>query len=181
MTAAYKIGRDAPWDPDEEITVQRRVHVPASAPIDPSTRRTTQITKVDARLLAIARGERDPDEVDPFGGLIPIYDNDDEPVEDVDDDWLTFDLAPELDLEPESEVEGGPASTDVLFARVKPRVRLPAAELAVLPVGDRTALFLSRIDGKRTVQELVDPGGFDELETLEIMHELLRMGVIDLL
>jgi hypothetical protein len=165
-------GANAPWNPDDEITVERRVRVPATAAdAEVPTRRTTQMTKVDSRLLAIARGEIDPDEVDPFGGLIPIYDDEPPPI-DVDDDWLI--------LEPEPEPELGPPSTDILFAHIRPHLRLRADEVMVLPVGDRTAFFVSQIDGQRTVKELADVCAMDDLEALEIMDELLRMGAVDL-
>lgn len=172
MTTAWKKDPDAPWNPDDEITVERRVRVPAPVPDEggPATRRTTQMTRMDSRLLAIARGELEPDEIDPFGGLIPIYDED-PPVE-VEDDWLL--------LEPEPEPESGPTSSETLFEHVRPHLRLRADEIMVLPVGDRTAFFVSHIDGQRTVRQLAEACAMDDLETLETIDELLRMGVVDL-
>lgn len=169
MAGAFKKSTEQACEPEEEITVQRRAYVPAPPACGPTTRPTTQLTKIDSRLLAIARGDLEPDEVDPFGGLIPIYDE--EPAEEVEDDWLI--------LEPDPESESG-ASGELVFGNVTPHLRLRAAEVEVLPVGDRTALFVTYIDGKRTVHQLVDASGFDELEALETIHELLRMGVIDL-
>lgn len=175
MTGAFKSGASAPWNPDDEITVERRVRMVAPTEQPPSadftTRRTTQLTKVDSRLLAIARGELEPDEIDPFGGLIPIYD-DDAGSDAVDDDWLI--------LEPDPEPEQGPSSDETLFAHVTPHLRLRADEVMVLPVGERTALFVSQIDGKRSVHQLASACAMDDLESLEIIDELLRMGVIDL-
>lgn len=173
MQGAFKSGANAPWSPDDEITVERRVRAaaPTEPPSDVTTRRTTQLTKVDSRLIAIARGELEPEEIDPFGGLIPIYEDDDE-GDSLDDDWLA--------LEPDPDPDQGPSSDGTLFSHVTPHLRLRADEVRVLPVGERTALFVSHIDGKRTVHQLATVCAMDELETLEIIDELLRMGVVDL-
>jgi len=106
VTAAHKMPSTVPApandeDDANEITIERRIS---------ATRRTTRLTKVDERLLAIARGELDPD--DPFGGLIPIYDE--EPTEEVDESWLMLDSGPEST----GESEG-------LFGDIVPALRLP--------------------------------------------------------
>jgi hypothetical protein len=144
-------------DDANEITVERRIS---------ATRRTTRMTKVDERLLAIARGEVDPD--DPFGGLIPIYDNDDEPSDAV-EDWLVLGNGPEST----GESEG-------LFGDTVPSLRLAPGELLTIGLLPRTAFFASQIDGKRTVGELTSICAMDDLSGLEVVDELLRMGVIDL-
>lgn len=148
----------------EEITVERLVKVPAAA-ADASTRKTARLSKIDSRLLAIARGELDPD--DPFGGLIPIYDIDtDEEALEVDDAWLV--------------VQPDPVTTERLFGDAVPAVRLRPRELESLPIEPRSTLFLSQVDGKRTVTELVRLCRLEELTGLEIVDELLRLGAIEL-
>ena len=153
-------------DQDEEITIERRVKVPPFATVD-STRKTARMTKVDSRLLAIARGELDPD--DPFGGLIPIYDNDDEAAIEVEDAWLVL----ARDPEPAAADEG-------LFFDTVPSVRMRPHEIMALPLEPRSAFFLTQIDGKRTVGELVGVCKVDDLAGLEIIDELLRLGAIEL-
>jgi len=153
-------------DHDEEITIERRVKVPASATVD-STRKTARMTKVDSRLLAIARGDLEPD--DPFGGLIPIYDSDDEAAVQVDDAWLVL----ARDPEPVCAAEG-------LFGDTVPSVRMHPHEIMALPLEPRSAFFLTQIDGKRTVGALVRVCKVDDLAALEIIDELLRFGAIEL-
>lgn len=175
MNAAHKVPQPTTPAPapanddfDDEITIERRVKVPASAGSEASRKTTTRLTKVDARLLAMARGEVEPD--DPFGGLIPIYDNDDEEEAlEVDEAWLM--------LEPEA------ASSDAgefLLDQTVPAVRMCASELFALPLEQRSTFFLSQIDGRRSVGELVDICGLDDLSGLEIVDELLRLGAIEL-
>lgn len=170
MTAAKKTTQStipAPAnDHYEEITIERRVRVPAFA-ADDSARTTTRMTKVDSRLLAIARGELDPE--DPFGGLIPIYDNDDEAALEVDDAWLLLGRDPE----PTAADEG-------LFGDTVPSVRMRPHEIIALPLEPRSAFFLTQIDGKRTIGELVGVCRIDDLAGLEIIDELLRFGAIEL-
>jgi len=143
-------------DDANEITIERRIS---------ATRRTTRMTKVDERLLAIARGELDPD--DPFGGLIPIYD--DEPTQEVDESWLMLGSGPESS----GENEG-------LFGDIVPTLRLPPGELLTIGLVPRAAFFASQIDGKRTVGELLSICALDDLAGLEVIDELLRLGAIDL-
>lgn len=58
---------------DEEITIERRSKM--TRPDPPVSQAVTRrVPVVDSWLIAIARGEVDPDE-DPFGGLIPVDDD----------------------------------------------------------------------------------------------------------
>lgn len=63
----------------DERTVQRSVRVPALARLPVPMAPTQKMPEIDERLLAIARGEIDPDddvvEGDPYGGLIPVDDD----------------------------------------------------------------------------------------------------------
>jgi hypothetical protein len=162
VTGAARKSRAPETDQDDEITIERRVRVPPDAeylagPV------TTRMTKVDERLLAIARGELEPD--DPFGGLIPIYDDlEHEVVVPHEPDWLV--LTPEPREEPS------------LFANIVPRVCLRPDELFSLPLDEHCSLFVSQVDGRRTLEEIIDACGLDELSGLEAVDDLLRHGAI---
>ncbi len=56
---------------NDEITIERRSKMPRPPVSQAITRR---VPVVDSWLIAVARGEVDPDE-DPFGGLIPVDDD----------------------------------------------------------------------------------------------------------
>ncbi|MDB4938337.1 MAG: hypothetical protein JWP87_5309 [Labilithrix sp.] len=156
MSAAIVRGEQSPQnDQDDEITIERRVK---------ASRVTTRITKVDERLLAIARGELEPD--DPFGGLIPIYDDE---TSAGDDEWFMLDLEPE------------PPSNDAgLFGRIVPSLRMGPHDLLRLPIAPEDAFFVSQVDGKRTIEELIALCKIDDLDGLEIIDQLLRHGAISL-
>jgi len=143
---------------NDEITMVRRV-----APASPAP--TARMPKIDERLLAIARGDLDCD--DPFGGLIPIYEND--VTNGLDDGWLVLDSEPE------------PSSSEGMFGSVVPCLRMQPYELLGLALSERSRFFVSQIDGKRTVGKLIDVCRLDDLDGLEIIDELLRMGAIALL
>jgi hypothetical protein len=176
VTAAAKNGHDAEAEHDDEITIERRVKLPPEA-LAYGASLTTRIGKIDSRLLAIARGELDPE--DPFGGLIPIYENDD--VQEVDDSWLLIGAPqppplPPTEPAPPSEAE----SYEGILGRTIPTMRMQDAQLMLLAIDARSGFFASQIDGKRSVEELIDVCGFDELEALEIIDELLRLAAIEL-
>ncbi len=61
-------------DDEEEITIERR-RIARTEPLPFTEKITRRVPVVDVWLLAVARGEADPD-VDPFGGLIPLDDFD---------------------------------------------------------------------------------------------------------
>ncbi len=175
MNAAHKVQQPtipapaaaANDDFDDEITIERRLKVPTPVETEASRKTTTRLTKVDARLLAMARGEVEPE--DPFGGLIPIYDNDDDEALEVDEAWLM--------LEPE---EASCDADEFLLGRTIPAVRMRASELFALPLEQRSTFFLSQIDGRRSVEELVDICGLDDISGLEIVYDLMRLGAIEL-
>jgi hypothetical protein len=123
---------------------------------------TTRMTKVDSRLLAIARGDLEPD--DPFGGLIPIYEDSRDDLEELEPDWLV------LTPEPKAETS--------LFSSFVPRVRMRPDELLSLPLDERCSLFVSQIDGRRTLEEVIDACGIDEVSGLEAIDDLLRFDAI---
>lgn len=169
---------------DDEITISRKVKIVEREQL--YVRPTTKMGAVDARLIAIARGELDP-EVDcdlflmddPFGGLIPV--DDDEPLSDqpteIDDEWLLEDV----DGLPEGE-----ATTDfvvppqVVPLTATPRLCMRAADLVALPLDHRSGFLLSHIDGKRTVEEVVDVSHLSPTDTLEALSALIALGAITL-
>jgi hypothetical protein len=160
VTGAARKTRPPEADPDDEITIERRVRITPESEYQ-SGPVTTRMTKVDERLLAIARGEVEPD--DPFGGLIPIYDDDREPMA-PEPDWLV--LTPQ------------PRTGSSLFGNIVPRVRMRPDELFSLPLDERCSLFVSQIDGRRSLEEIIDACGLDELSGLEAIDDLLRFGAI---
>lgn len=173
MTAAAKKA-DAPEEYDEEITIERRVKQTPEANQYAGGLSTKRMNKIDSRLLAIARGELEPD--DPFGGLIPIYESDD--VHLIDDAWLSIEPAPQRPTEPAPPHASSP--TGGILCDVVPAMRMRPDQLRTLSIDARTGFFASHIDGKRSVDEVIDASGFDELEALEIMDELVRLGAVEL-
>jgi len=65
-------------DTDAERTLECAAPIRASDPFRVALAPTRRMPQVDPRLLAIVRGEIDPEQEvvldDPFGGLIPVYD-----------------------------------------------------------------------------------------------------------
>jgi hypothetical protein len=162
MAAARALTTTLHLGSDDEITTRRCLRQPGPESEELASRQTTKIGKVDARLIAIARGEIEPDSGvdlfvidDPFGGLIPVYD--DEPSECL-DDWLL--LEPAI---PHTAV---------------PRLCMQAAELVALPLDHRTGFLLSHIDGQRTVEEVIDVSHLRPDDTIEVLAALVDLGAI---
>jgi hypothetical protein len=164
---------------DDEITIERRVKVP-EIERELHLRPTTKIAAVDARLIAIARGELEPEPAcelfvvdDPFGGLIPVLD--DEPVgemTELDEEWLLEEVDAELDAPPTflAPLEIPRAAT--------PRLCMLAAEVVALPLDHRSGFLLSHIDGQRTVDEVIDVSHLCPEDTLEVLASLISLGAI---
>jgi len=158
---------------DDEITIERRVRVP-DVERELQLRPTTKMGAVDARLLAIARGDVDPEPVcelfvvdDPFGGLIPVDDEDE--LLQLDDDWLLAD------------VDSDPQDFTVpqhIPRNATPRLCMRAAEIVALPLDHRSGFLLSHIDGKRTVEEVIDVSHLSPDDTVEVIASLIRLGAI---
>jgi hypothetical protein len=140
----------APARTEEEITMERRVTVRTL----PATHPTAPVLELDPNLLAEARGD------DPFGGLIPIYD---EVVED-EDGWASTD----------SELPDRPANQMVA------RLLMAQHDLLGLPHDPRHGFVLCQIDGKRTVAEIADVCQLFDGEALDILAQLAALGAIEL-
>ncbi len=168
------------YNPDDEITIERKVKV-VERELQ-FVRPTTKMGAVDARLIAIARGEIEP-EVDcdlflmddPFGGLIPVED-DEEPqaMTDFDDQWVLEEVDAELD-DPASDFVVPP---QVIPMSAIPRLCMRASELVALPLDHRSGFLLSHIDGKRTVENVVDVSHLSPVDTLEAIGSLIALGAI---
>jgi len=153
---------------DDEITIERRRTPRVPAP-GPHAKMTKRMQAIDARLLAILRGEVEPDAPeasDPFGGLIPVYD-DEVDVASVPEEWLELE---DLVFEP-----------PVDRMRSVPRPRLRAEQVVELPIDHRQGFLLSQMDGIRTIEELVDVCQLPPAEALEMIDELIVLGAIDIL
>lgn len=61
-----------------------------------------------------------------------------------------------------------------------PRVVLPDHEIRWLGLDNRSGFLLSRIDGKATVEEIIDMSGMARLEALRTLSELIAVGVVAL-
>ncbi len=168
---------------DDEITIERKVKVVEREQL--YLRKTTEMGAVDARLIAIARGEIDP-EVDcdlfvmddPFGGLIPV--DDEEPLAhelaEIDDQWLLeeVDAQPDTD-EPTVDFVVPP---EVIPMTATPRLCMRAADLVALPLDHRSGFLLSHIDGKRSIEEVIDVSHLSPIDTLEVIGALIALGAI---
>ncbi len=162
---------------DDEITIERKVKVVEREQL--YLRKTTEMGAVDARLIAIARGEIDP-EVDcelfvmddPFGGLILV--DDEEPVThelaEIDDEWLLEDV----DDQPGDFV----VPPQAIPMTATPRLCMRAAELVALPLDHRSGFLLSHIDGKRSIEEVIDVSHLSPKDTLEVIGALIALGAI---
>ena len=161
MTGAARKSRAPGADSDDEITIELRVRVPPEAEylVGPPTSR---MTKMDERLLAIARGEIEPDA--PFGGLIPIYDDPPAQLIAREPEWLV--------LTPEPHAESS------VFGNIVPRVRMRPDDLFSLPLDERCRLFVSQVDGCRTLEDILDACRLDEVSGLEAIDDLVRYGAI---
>ncbi len=65
------------------------------------------------------------------------------------------------------------------FGRV-PTVALSPDELAVLPLDGRAAMLLALLDGRSTIQVLLEIGILNPLDTLVALEELIDRGIIQL-
>ena len=164
------------YNHDDDITIERRVRIPGPTSELISSRLTTKMTQIDARLIAIAKGEVEPDERDmkehdlvalddPFGGLIPV-DDDGEALEAIDGEWLV------------DEYTLTPVVAHAIRRIAVPRLCMAPASLVALPLDHRSGFVLSHIDGARSVEELIDIANLSADDTLEALAALANLGAI---
>lgn len=67
-----------------------------------------------------------------------------------------------------------------LLRRTVPRVIRSRSEVAAAPINHREGFVLSLIDGKTSVQALIDVGGMPDEDALAILQRLRRLGIITL-
>lgn len=155
MNSTFAKRPESPAD-DDDISVVRMKGEPAQA------FRTLEVPRIDDELLAMARGdvaaEAETDYVDPFGGLIPIFD----------------------DAEGPTRISMSPAAPPAAVYRAVLRLRLPVKELIQLPIDLRAGFLLSHFDGKRTVEDVIDLSQLCERDALDVIDDLLALGAIEL-
>ena len=59
-----------------------------------------------------------------------------------------------------------------------PRLAVQASRVASLALEPQAAFVLSRIDGGSSIEDVIDMSGLSRSETIRILHELLKKGVI---
>lgn len=60
-----------------------------------------------------------------------------------------------------------------------PRLAIPTAELQWLSLDHRAGFLLSCVDGRSTVEEILDVSGMPKLDALRILYTLLQQQIID--
>ena len=144
---------------DEVSSVRRLSELEPMAP-------TMRMLAIDADLLALARGDADTvldescvpvAEPDPFGGLEPVFEDS---------------LCPSLNDDEEEVTRMG--------LHVIPVLAIPEAELATLPLDHRHGFVLCRIDGTRSLAEIVELTGLSATKVRAMAEVLLALGVIEL-
>jgi hypothetical protein len=169
---------------DERVAAMRDLYVQGE----------TEAALALASSFDLDAAEPEPFDVDPFGGLIPVVDDED------DNSFQNLDLAtfdghdgpPDLPLftsssrpksasrprsvEPPAEEEGGL----VALSSLVPKMLVDPRAIAQLPVDPRAAFILSHIDGIQSMEEILDICPMPEAEALELMENLRLLGVISL-
>jgi len=173
---------------DDEITIVRKAAVVEREQL--FVRQTTKIGVVDARLLAIARGEVDPDVNcdlivmdDPFGGLILVEEGEEEEPGfqgfiEIDDGWVLEAVDDDDDDDDDTPDDAVAPLPPVILVSATPRLCMEASELVALPLDHRSGFLLSHIDGKRTVEEVIDVSQFSANDTIEALGALIALGAI---
>jgi hypothetical protein len=88
------------------------------------------------------------------------------------DDESTRDTLPDIPVDPEAPYSEKLSLTSVPF------IAIPREQLLALPLDARHGFVLSLIDGDCTLEDVIDISGFDRADTIEILTDLLRRGVI---
>jgi hypothetical protein len=87
-----------------------------------------------------------------------------------------------ITLRPEERHSEAPLSRGAveLLRRTIPRVLRSTAELASAPLDHREGFVVSLVDGKTTVQALIDLAAMPDGELIIVLQRLRRLGIITL-
>jgi hypothetical protein len=134
--------------------------------------------------LALRAAEEAPAPTDdPFGGLIPV---DEEELSD--EDLISDDpgfveglpiVAPMAARRTFAPSEP-PADELIAISSIIPKLLLPPMEIAKLPIDSRAAFILSHVDGIQSMEEILDICAMSEDEAVDLLEKLRAMGVITL-
>jgi hypothetical protein len=117
----------------------------------------------DASIYVQVTGEEEVD--DAYGGLIPITEG-------------TVMVSSAV----ENASEGVDAVRSMLSLTERqsiPRVTLPPAEMAHLPIDPRGGFLLAQVDGMQTLEEILDVCAMPAAEALEVIEHLKSLGVLE--
>ncbi len=121
----------------------------------------------DFGVLVNTPGAPIPGVIDGFGGLEPIYDEE----EDFADHTAILDAS--------SPDSGRHAALTALTSQSRtPRLLITPREISGLPMDPRAAFLLGHVDGKQSMEEILDVCAMPESEALELLDRLRSMGVI---
>jgi hypothetical protein len=103
-----------------------------------------------------------------------------------DDDFLfadpSTDRASHVELRVDGNAEPAPTQPEIVAAedylRRVPRLAVGVHELALLPLDHREGFLVSRVDGKSTIETLLDVCAMPADEALEILQSLVERGVL---
>lgn len=133
--------------------------------------------------LDLVASEPEPFADDPFGGLIPVEDEPGvidgfgglEPIYDEEEDFADHTAI----LDASSPDSGRHAALTALTSQSRtPRLLITPREISGLPMDPRAAFLLGHVDGKQSMEEILDVCAMPESEALELLDRLRSMGVI---
>ncbi len=126
-----------------------------------------------AELSSDLAGDLVASEPEPFGGLIPV-DEDEDPFGGLE---VVDDLQDHTAI-----VEASPDSSRLarITSRQVPQLLVGPKEISKLPMDPRAAFILGHIDGMQSMEEILDVCAMPEAEAIELIERLHRMGVISL-
>jgi hypothetical protein len=58
------------------------------------------------------------------------------------------------------------------------RIKISVSDVTELPLEDADVAVLRLVDGKRTIDEIIDDSDTDEIETLDILERLFALGIV---
>lgn len=124
-------------------------------------------------------------EDDPYGGLIPVEDEESEEPEEVGDlldEDDPFGGLVEAEPDPMDPIShsGIVAAGRLPVVAVTPRLLVDAREIPSLPIDPRGAFMLTLVDGIQSLEEILDICAMPQDEALELIEKLRLMGVIEI-